>query len=202
MSIIVDIYPSAAALPSPDSVGKGGLAYDGSNLRVSNGDTWDEDVTVYDDLTVTDDLTVPTGGTIAVADADALTVGGVKIGTTKSVSIELLAASVDKWCFIADRAYEVTGISEVHSVAGGSAAAVKFRKVTDVSAPGAAAGATVKELATAAFDLTTTADTVVAATLSATPADYRLAAGNKIGADFSGTLTGLVGLATIHLKAI
>jgi hypothetical protein len=185
----IDVY-TTTNLPSPDSIGKGGVIFViGEGLRVSDGDAWLSE-------------TVPTGQVLAVADADALTVGGIKIGTTVTISTELLAASVDKWVFIADRAYEVVQIEEIHSVVGGSSAAVKFRKVTDVSAPGAAAGATVKELATAGFDLTATANTTLTATLSATPADYRLADGDKIGADFSGTLTGLVGIATLTLKAL
>lgn len=55
-----DIY-TADNLPSPDSVGKGGAVFDGSRLRVSDGDAWIEDQTVLDDLTVTDVLTVPDG---------------------------------------------------------------------------------------------------------------------------------------------
>lgn len=141
---------------------------------------------------------------LALSDADGLTIAGVKVGTTKSVPVDLLAASVDAWVFIADRAYEVAGISEIHSVVGSTSAAVKFRKIAaaTVAAPGAAVAAGITELATAAFDLTAAVNTTQNATLSATPADYRLAAGDKIGSDFSGTLTGLVGTATIHLKAI
>jgi hypothetical protein len=78
---------------------------------------------------------------------------------TRVVTSELLAASVDKWAFIADRPYKVMKIEEIHSVVGGAAAAVRPRKVTDTSAPGAAAGANVKELTQAAFDLTATINT-------------------------------------------
>ena len=118
------------------------------------------------------------------------------------VTSELLAASVDKWVFIADKAYKVTAVNEIHSVVGGSSAAVRPRKITDTSAPGASAGANVKELTTAAADLTATINTTQALTLSATAADLTLAAGDKIGLDFSGTLTGLVGLIEIVLKAV
>lgn len=136
------------------------------------------------------------------APADKLTVGGVKIGTTVTISVPISAASVDSWVFIADRAYEVVSIEEIHSVVGSTNAAVKLRKVTDTSAPGAAASSTVKELATAGFDLTATVNTTQTATLSETASDYQLADGNKIGMDFSGTLTNLVGVVTIALKAI
>lgn len=121
-----------------------------------------------------------------------------------TVDSELLAASVDKHIWIAPVACKAVSVKEIHSVAGGAAAAVRPRKIlaASVSAPGAAAGANVKELTTAACDLTTTADTVVAATLSATPADYTFAAGDKLSLDFSGTLTGLVGYIVIELQAV
>lgn len=120
------------------------------------------------------------------------------------VTSELLAASVDKWVFVADRAYQVLSVKEVHSVIGGSGAVVRPRKVTaaGTDAPGAAASTTVKELTQADFDLTSTIDTVVSGTLSATASDLLLAAGDKIGLNFGGTLTGLVGVIAITLKAL
>lgn len=120
---------------------------------------------------------------------------------TFSVTTDLMAASVDKWVWVAPQACILTSISEVHSVVGGSSAAVRFRKITDTSAPGASASGTVKELA-ASIDLTATINTVVNPTLTATAADITLAAGDKVAADFSGTLTGLVGHATLNFKAI
>lgn len=121
------------------------------------------------------------------------------------VTSELLAASVDKHIFTAPFACRVLSIREIHSVVGGASAAVRLRKITDTSAPGAAAGATVKELTTAAFDLTATINTTQVGTLvaAANPvrnSDFWLAAGDKLALDFSGTLTGLVGLVTIHIK--
>ena len=119
-----------------------------------------------------------------------------------AIRTDLMAASVDKWMFVADRAYQVIGFREVHSVVGGSGAVVRPRKVTDATAPGAAAGATVKELTTADIDLTTTINTVVTPTITATAADALLAAGDKVGLNFGGTLTGLVGELIMFLKPI
>lgn len=120
------------------------------------------------------------------------------------VTSELLAASVDKWMFVADRAYRVMAVREVHNVVGGLGAVVRPRKVTSAgtAAPGDAAGATVKELTAADVDLTTTINVVQSPALSATAADLDLAAGDKIGLNFSGTLTGLVGVIEIALMAI
>lgn len=133
---------------------------------------------------------------------DDVAVGGVRVSTTFSVSVQIAAASVDCWAFIAPVACQVVSVKEIHSVVGSTSAAVRPRKVTDTSAPGAAASATVKELTTAGFDLTAAINTTQTLALSATPSDYQLAAGDKIGLDFSGTLTGLVGVVTIALKAL
>lgn len=121
------------------------------------------------------------------------------------ITSELLAASVDKHIFIAPFACRVVSIREIHSVVGGTSAAVRLRKVTDTSAPGATASTTVKELITAAFDLTATINTMVEGTLvaAATPvtnSDYYLNTGDKLSLDFSGTLTGLVGVVSLHIK--
>lgn len=123
------------------------------------------------------------------------------------VTSELLASSVDKHIFIAPFACRVISAREIHSVVGGASAAVRLRKITDTSAPGAAASATVKELTTATFDLTATINTTQVGTLVAAAAkvinsDFVLAAGDKLALDFSGTLTGLVGLVSIHIKRV
>lgn len=120
------------------------------------------------------------------------------------VTSELLAASVDKWIFVADRAYQVMAFKEVHSVIGGSGAVVRPRKVTaaGTAAPGDAAGATVKELTAADIGLETTINVVQAPALTETAADALLAAGDKVGLNFGGTLTGLVGHLTMVLKPV
>ncbi len=120
------------------------------------------------------------------------------------VTAELLAASVDKWVFVADRPYQVLSVQEVHSVVGGSGAVVRPRKVTaaGTAAPGDSAGATVKELTAADIDLTATINVVQDAALAATAADLLLADGDKIGLNLGGTLTGLVGVIVITLKAL
>jgi hypothetical protein len=144
------------------------------------------------------------GTTVAsISNAGLLTVASAT-GQRVVLTTELLAASVDKWLFVADRAYIVTSVGEIHSVAGGAAAAVRPRKITAAStaAPGAVVAAGITEITSAAIDLTTTANTSQAGALSATASDFTLAVGDKIGLDFSGTLTGLVGSLTIVLKAV
>lgn len=118
------------------------------------------------------------------------------------VPVDLAAASVDQWAFVADRPYKALGFREAHSVVGGAAAAVRPRKVTDTSAPGAAASGTVVELTSANIDLTATINTVVTPTLVTAGGANLLATGDKIGLDFSGTLTGLVGKLFIYLEQV
>lgn len=141
------------------------------------------------------------GGVVGFPDG-GITQGGKKLASTIYVPVLLLAATVNGWAFVADRPYKVVVLNEAHSVVGGSSAAVKFRKITDTSAPGASAGTTVKELQSAAFDLTAAINTTQTATLSSTPSDLSLAAGDKIGYVVSGTLTGLVGSANIGLQPV
>ena len=70
---------------------------------------------------------------------DAVVVNGSPLPQRVMLRKEFNANSVDDWVFIADRAYTVVSIKEVHSVAGNDASAVTLdvRKVTDASAPGA-----------------------------------------------------------------
>lgn len=120
------------------------------------------------------------------------------------VSEDLMAASVDEWAFVADRGYKVLGFRTITSVVGGSGAVVRPRKVTaaGTAAPGDAAGATVIELTAADIDLTATVN-VAQTTAAVTTADANvLAAGDKIGLNFGGTLTGLVGKLYIFLEQV
>ena len=121
-----------------------------------------------------------------------------------AVTDDLMAASVDEWMFVADRAYRVMGFREIHSVVGGSSAAVSPRKIlaATVAAPGASVAAGITELTTAAIDLTAAVNVAQTPTLTATDADRLLAAGDKVGLDYSGTLTGLVGKLVMYLMPV
>ena len=107
------------------------------------------------------------------------------------------ANSVDQNVFIADLPYYVETIREVHSVAGGSSAAVVVKKCT-----GTTAVASGTALHSTAVDLTATAETVASVTITAATADRKLAAGDRLSLDFSGTLTGLIGVVEIGLRKL
>jgi hypothetical protein len=142
--------------------------------------------------------TVATAKTLAVTDADALTVAGVIVPQEMVVTFPLDASSVDGNIFIADDAWIVTSIEEVHSTAGndGSAVSLMVDMCTGTEAPGSGT-----DMIQAVIDLKGTANTVQTGTLSATPAHYTLADGDRIAIDVSGALTTLAGgILTIHMK--
>lgn len=92
--------------------------------------------------------------------------------------------------FVADRAYTVTGITYVNKTAGTiTGAACSITKDGNGVAPGAGVA-----LQSGTFDCTTTANTVLPATLTATTANLTLAAGDTLSALFAGTLTTLAGV--------
>lgn len=113
------------------------------------------------------------------------------------VTRELMAASVDENIFVAPFACKLVRAQEGHGVAGGSGAQVDVTKCTDTTAP--ASGTT---MLASVFDLTSTANTVVDKSLSATAADLALAAGDRVALNFGGTLTSLVGSLTLTFVQI
>lgn len=190
----IDIFPNAGALPSADSFGPGGIvSVVGEGLRQSTGDAWQSP-------------TVATGLSQVVTDADALTVGGVIVPQHLEVTFGMLAngSLADQCFFVANRAYQVTAIREVHSVAGNDAGAVNLQvtKDTGTNAPGAGTDLLTDNTG-AGFNLKGTANTVQTGTLTGTAASLQLAAGDRLSVDFAGTLTTLAGVVvTVSLKRI
>lgn len=128
-------------------------------------------------------------------------------GESIMIAVPISATSVDSWVYVAPFTARLVSVREIHSVVGSTSAAVRARKITDTSAPGATASATVKELTTASFDLTAAINTTQVGTLvaSATPktnSDFYMNIGDKVAFDFSGTLTGLVGMVIMHIKRV
>lgn len=146
-------------------------------------------------------VTLATGKVITLPDVDSLTVGGFIVNPKQTVAFYLFGTMVDTHIWIAPRAGKIVSIKEIHSVVGGAACAVRPRKITDTSAPGAVASGTVKEITTAAFDGTAVINTTQTGTLSATASDYTFAAGDKISLDVSGTMAGLVGILVFEWQA-
>lgn len=150
--------------------------------------------------TAVNSFTFATGKTVVLTDADSLTVGGVIVPQTISITLCCLGAASASGdaVFVGNRAYQVTAVRAVWSHVGGSSAAATVEKLTSTTAPGSGTA-----ILTSAFDLTTTANTVGSGSLSGTVGNLQLAAGDRLGVKLSGTLTALTGLnITIQLKAI
>jgi hypothetical protein len=104
----------------------------------------------------------------------------------------LVADSVDQACFVADRPYAVVKVTEIHTTPESAGTLTIIPK----KATGTQAIASGTALTAAAIDMVTaTAQTLITPTLSATPAALQLAAGNRLGLDFTDDVAGeLVGV--------
>jgi hypothetical protein len=144
-------------------------------------------------------VTVATAKTLAVTDADALTVGGVKVPQKVVLTVPINASSVDQWVFVADAAYELLEVQTVYTVTATGACNLDIVKSTSVQAP--AAGAT---MLTGVIDMNTTANTVYSGTKHGTEGNRRLADGNKMGITLSDqTPDGLAGaIVTITMMRV
>ena len=104
----------------------------------------------------------------------------------------------DQSFFVATKNTEVTAAYYVHSTAGtdGSAVNVQLTKDTSTTAPGAGTNLLTNN-SNAGFDCKGTINVVQTGALTATAADLRLAPGDRLSADFAGTLTALAGVVMI-----
>lgn len=107
------------------------------------------------------------------------------------------ASAIAANVWIATRPCRLKSIKEIHSVVGGASAAIRPRKITDTSAPGAAASATVIELAPA-IDLTATINTIQTSTLVTTGTVPIFHVGDRLCHSTAGTLTGLAGGVVVY----
>jgi len=151
-------------------------------------------------LTVKNDA----GSTVmSVSNTGTVTAAGKLLPSTFTVKgiSPIVTPATAGTAWIAPFACKVVSIKEAHS-AGTAGVTINLRKITDTSAPSAAAGATVKELLSSALDANSTANTVVTGSLSATASDYTFAAGNRMCWNASGTLTAYVGEITVEFQAV
>lgn len=132
------------------------------------------------------------------ASDQVVTTGGIVLPTTVPLVFVFDAATaVTRSAFIADAAYQVTGVNIVFGVAS-SSGTFAIEKLTGTTAPGSGTTMLTGTLSTAG-----TANTVAAGTLTGTVGTLQLAAGNRIGIVFTGTETSLVGLqVTITVQRI
>jgi len=123
-----------------------------------------------------------------------LRLGGAAVNPSRTVLAFPLATSaslLDQVFFIAPFACRVEKIEAVHATANGAAMTGVIKKMADGVA---LASGTSLHSGSGSFDLDATANTLQAATLSNTEGVVDLAAGDRLGIDFTGTLTSLAGL--------
>ena len=115
-------------------------------------------------------------------------------------SIKTTTAVLDQQFFIADRAYQIMSISEVHAVLGTDGGSVVVQVTVDTGTDAAGAGTDV--ITSTGFNLKATANTTQVATLLNTAVPYLLA-GERLSVDFAGTLTSLDGVVvSVSLKPL
>jgi hypothetical protein len=121
----------------------------------------------------------------------SLTMQRVSVGRGDGIIPLYDGSPADKSLFIAPYDLVVKGIRYTHSTAGsdGGAVTVQVVKMTGVQAPGDGAAM----LATP-FDAKGTALTVQSGALTGTSANLQLNAGDRLGLDYTGTLTALAGV--------
>lgn len=120
----------------------------------------------------------------------------VRGATPFVVSGNWVAASTDSHFFIANRAYTVKSITANVEVAGTDAGAVTAAVKKAASGTDIAAGTA---LHTGTINLKGTVDTNQDLTLEAA-ANLAIAAGDRIGLDFTGVLTAAVGAVSVALE--
>lgn len=183
------------------SFSQGTVNFTGATVSGLNGSAIDAGTISATRLpTALNSATFATGKTVALTDADSLTVASVIVPQRIEIVLGGLGASSASGdqVFVANRAYQVTAVRATWSHVGGGSAAATIEKLTGTTAPGSGTA-----ILTGAFDLTSTANTVGSGTLSGTVGNLQLAAGDRLGVKLSGTLTALTGLnITVQLKAI
>jgi hypothetical protein len=127
-----------------------------------------------------------------MATGDGSIVRRISFLETYYVDAATSASFVSRDLLLPPPGWKLASVKSAFAVASTSGT-FKVRKITDTSAPGAAASSTVLELLSAANALSGTANTITTATLTTTAADLRFKAGDRLAVLFAGTFTNLVG---------
>lgn len=154
-------------------------------------------------LAAGDRLSIKTSGTLTAVAGVVLVVTMQPVYAARNITYTLNANAnlVDQTFFTADRPYMITGISEVHAVAGTNGSAVSLQVTADkaTDAPGAGTDLLTNNT-NVGFDMKGTANTVQVGTLAARGSLFLLA-GDRLSVDYAGTLTTLAGVTvTVELS--
>jgi hypothetical protein len=121
--------------------------------------------------------------------------GQIEAGARFTVTYHIVTASVDAhiWTCPVGRTARVLGISEIH-ITTDAGETLMVTKAEGTEAPTSG-----QDLLTGTFDLSSTANTVVNGTLTATDADRVFAAGDRLALDYGGSLDSADGVVTIDM---
>ena len=187
--------PSTPKLSSPDQLSR-------NKINLANGTAPTNGAPLEIQISTSTPTNMPPSGVLSVwatsAGLQTSPDGGTTVtpaGGAVVVQIPFVGNQAANAVFIANRAYTVTAVRAVNTVINGAAGTVDIRKCTGTQAP--SAGATVLN---AAFDLTTTANTVTTVALTATTANLSLAAGDRLATVPSGTLSADVAFLEVFLN--
>jgi len=151
-----------------------------------------------------DRLSVDFAGTLTDLAGVVVVVSMQPIQEMKEVSVSPIAnaAQVDRAFFIADRAYRVVAVRQIHAVLGTDGGAVSLQVEIDKAAEAPSAGtAILTNNANAGFNLKGTANTVQVGTLADQSLLYLLP-GDRLSLDYTGTVTSVAGVTvTVLLEA-
>lgn len=155
-------------------------------------------------VTLQNNAAMAANKTFAVPTADKLTIADEIVSPRKIITYVSppTEAATDRAIFLADRAYQVVAVYEIHAVAAGGASKLQLTKDTGTTAPGAGTDLLTNNTNTG-FDLNGTANTMQTGALSATAADLQLAAGDRLSLDWANTIQSTAGICiTVVLKPI
>lgn len=152
------------------------------------------------DLSPGDRLAIVFAGTLTALAGVVVTISFTPAfkGECAVFNMQANGSLADQAFFIANRPMIISSVSYVHSAAGTDASAVNVQvtKDTGTNAPGAGTDLLTNNT-NAGFNCKGTINVVQSGGLSATAANLRLAAGDRLSVDFAGTLTALAGVVVV-----
>lgn len=116
---------------------------------------------------------------------------GVNDLVTVEVHVRAAAEAVDQWVWRHpgdENTYELVEATCIYGTVGGAAAAAMLEKASGTTAVGSGT-----DLMTAGFDLTATVNTLQTGALATSADTRKFISGERVGIDFSGTVTGFAG---------
>jgi len=135
--------------------------------------------------------------TIAVNDADGLTVNGQIVPVYETLVFPIGASSVDEYVFVADDLWYLVKVEEIHVAAGTEVAPIAANLTIRICDDGEAVTGGINSTITP-IPLDSAANTFNTASLNSS--NVAIQNGDMIAFDYAGTLTGLRGAVTMTLR--